>query len=173
MTSARAVPVSNKMIHFLSSVLVACLLHEGEVCVAAVESEPVCVIKSQASLRRGPGKEFAVTWDVPKYMPLLKVDQKGKWLKVRDLEGDVHWVFSRDVSTKIMCTVVKTRTAKLRQGPGQQEPLAELSSVDRFTPFRKIDRDGEWVQVKDDYAATYWIHENNIWIPMARTRIGF
>lgn len=139
----------------------------------AFESEPVCVVKPGVSLRQGPGKSYAVTWTVPKFMPFLKVDQKGQWLKVRDLEGDVHWVHKSLVSSRTSCAVVKTKVARLRRGPGAAEPLADFSKVDRYTPFKKIDRDGEWVKVRDEFSGTYWVHENNIWIPMARTKVAF
>jgi SH3-like domain-containing protein len=140
---------------------------------AAGPAEPVCVVRPHVSLRKGPGKEFGVSWAVPKYMPLLKIDKKGAWFKVQDLEGENHWVSATSVSKKTMCAVVKTKTAKLRQGPGPEHPLAELSSVDRYTPFRKIDRDGEWIQVKDDFNGTYWVHETNVWIPVVRSKLSF
>lgn len=142
---------------------------------AAIEGpiEPVCVVKSGANLRRGPGAKFPVTWTVPRYMPLLKVANHGPWLKVQDLEGESHWIAKSAISKKLTCAVVKTKTAKLREGPGVEHPLAGLSSVDRYTPFQKIDRDGEWVQVKDDYGAKYWVHETNVWIPVSRTHISF
>ena len=110
---------------------------------------------------------------MPKFMPLLQTGKKGAWLKVQDLEGETHWVSESAVSHKIYCAVVKTKTAKLRSGPGYDQPPAGLSSVDKYTPFEKVDRDGEWVQVKDDYAATYWVHETNIWIPMGKSKISF
>src|SRR4051812_34467811 len=101
----------------------------------ALGEEPVCISKKRAILRKGPGREFPVTWSVPKYMPLLRLDRKGTWVKVQDLDGEVHWVAAKDVSRKTQCAVVKTKTAKLRQGPGREHPLAALTSVDKYTPF--------------------------------------
>lgn len=140
---------------------------------STIDAEPICVIKSGVKLHKGPGKRFAVTWTVPKYMPFLMVDHNGKWLKVRDLEGETHWVEGSAVSHRTTCAVVKTKTAKLFTGDGPNRKPAELSSVDRYTAFKKIDRDDAWVKVRDEFAGTYWVHENNIWIPMARTKVGF
>lgn len=139
----------------------------------AFAAEPICVVRPHVSLRKGPGNDFPVSWAVPKYMPLLKIEKKGAWYKVQDLEGEVHWVTATSVSGKVSCAVVKTKTAKLRKGPGIDHPLAELSSVDRYTPFRKIDRDGEWVQVKDSFSEIYWVHETNVWIPVMRSKMTF
>lgn len=139
----------------------------------AQDIEPVCVVRPKIKLYKGPGKDFAVTWTVPKYMPLLKLAQKGAWFKVQDLEGEVHWVSASNVSRKINCAVVKTKIAKLRRGPGREFPLAELSVVDRYTPFRKVERDGEWIHVRDDYDETYWVHETNVWMPVVRAKLSF
>lgn len=139
----------------------------------AGESEPVCLIKPDVTLRKGPGAEFSSTWVAPKYMPFLKIDQKGPWIKIRDLDGDIHWVHGSSISRKATCAVVKTKIARLRKGPGKDQPLADLQSVDKYTAFKKIDRDGEWVQVRDEYKGTYWVHENNIWIPMAKAKVVF
>ena len=130
-------------------------------------------MKANTTLRKGPGLSFPVSWAVPKYMPLLKVDQKGAWFKVQDLDGEIHWVLSKAVSRKMACAVVKTKVAKLRKGPGSNQPLADLASVDKYTPFRKLDRDDDWVKVEDDFRATYWVHETNVWIPVSRTRVEF
>lgn len=148
------------------------------ICVALPEfvwadAEPVCIKRANVTLRRGPGEKFASTWTVPKYMPFLQVDKKGKWLKVRDLDGETHWVRKENVSQKLNCLVVKTKVAHLRKKPSATEPLADLSTVDKYTPFRKVDRDGEWLKVRDDDAGTFWIHEDKVWIPMVRSRLGF
>lgn len=103
----------------------------------------------------------------------MSLERKGSWLKVQDLDGQIHWVKSDAVSSKVSCAVVKTKTAKLRQGPGTDKPLADLSTASKYTSFLRVDRDGEWIQVKDDFEGTSWIHETNVWIPTVRTKISF
>ncbi len=164
------------LVRFLTSLTTICVI--GLVVLvptvsAYADSEPVCIIKPDVNLRKGPGSDYAITWSVPIFMPFLKVERKGKWIKLRDLDGDVHWAHSSSVSHRTTCAVVKTKTARLRKEPGKNQPVAELSSVDRYTPFKKMDRDGEWVKVRDEFKGTYWVHENNIWIPMARSKVAF
>ena len=169
----RLAPITHAFVAALCCVLTCSPEISAAASKAVGPAEPVCVVRPHVSLRKGPGKDFGVSWAVPKYMPLLKVDKKGGWFKVQDLEGETHWVSAANVSRKTACAVVKTKTAKLRQGPGTEHPLAELSSVDRYTPFRKIDRDGEWIQVKDDFNALYWVHETNVWMPVVRSKLSF
>jgi SH3-like domain-containing protein len=156
---------------FWGALILASFMILPTVCCADVE--PVCVSKANVTLRRGPGEKYAATWTVPKYMPFLQIDKKGKWVKVRDLDGESHWVRRDKVSQRMSCLVVKARVAHLRKGPGSQEPIADLSTVDKYTPFRKLDRDGEWLKVRDDVAGVYWIHEDSVWIPMVHSRVEF
>ncbi len=136
-------------------------------------AEAVCVVKPNVSLRKEPKPKAAVSWAVPRFMPLMIVGQQGKWAKVQDLEGETHWVLRSNLSSRTSCAVVRTKTAKLRKGPGHDQPPADLARVDKYTPFKKVDRDGEWVKVQDDFNVSYWVHETNIWIPMNRTSVTF
>lgn len=136
-------------------------------------AEPVCITSARAKLHSGPGKNYPVSWLVGQHMPLLRIAKKGSWSQVKDLDGEVHWVSTSAISTNISCAVVKTKTAKLLKGPGSQFPPAEYASVEKYTPFRKVDRDGEWLQVRDEYQGEYWINESNLWMPVVRSKIAF
>ncbi|HVK60944.1 MAG TPA: SH3 domain-containing protein [Bdellovibrionales bacterium] len=137
------------------------------------QAEPVCVKVPKANLRSGPGNKHAVTWTVSQNMPLMRLESKNGWSQVQDLDGNKHWVPSKAVSARISCAVVKTKTAKLRKGPGSSKPEAELAVAERYTPFRKLDRDGAWLLVQDEYSGKYWVNETNVWIPMMRASFTF
>ena len=141
-------------------------------------AEPVCISKAKVDLRKGPGKKNAISWTVGKNMPFLKIaegrdKQNSKWFQVRDLDGQKHWLRPGDITSKVNCAVIRTKKAKLRQGPGANFPEAELASVDRYTPFKKIDRDGDWVLLQDDYQGQYWANESSLWIPALRASVAF
>lgn len=106
-------------------------------------------------------------------MPLNKVDQKGSWIQVEDLDGAKHWVARSTVSNRINCVVVKSRSAPLRQGPGTKYPSSEPSFADRYTPFKKLNRDGAWIELQDEFRGKFWVYETNVWFPVMRTRISF
>ena len=139
----------------------------------AAHAEAVCVNKNKTALHQAPSSSSAVTWTVSENMPLLRVAQKGSWSQVKDLDGQLHWVQSNAVTSRISCAVVKTRVAKLRRAPGSHQPAAEFESADKYTPFRKVDRDGSWVLVQDEYKGRYWVNESNVWIPVVRTSVAF
>ncbi len=135
-------------------------------------ADPACV-KSAATLRKGPGSDKPVSWKVPQFMPFLKVDYKGSWSKVEDLDGEAHWIKTNELTAKFRCVVVKSNVATLRQGPSPSAPLAELRSVDRYTPFKRLANEKDWVQVEDETGRKAWIHESLVWKPVTVSAITF
>ncbi len=133
----------------------------------------LCVNVDHATLRTGPGKDFKPTWTVGRFMPLKKLAQKGGWYKVEDLDGEVRWISANMVVDSSSCVVVKAKFANLRQGPGTQSPLGECRLADRYTPFRKLDGQGDWIQVEDDYNQKYWVAASAVWTPINHMNITF
>lgn len=135
--------------------------------------EPVCVVAPKAKLRAAPSTNSRITWNVGRNMPLQRITKQGVWSQVRDLRGQTHWVISKNISTKESCAVVRVRTAALHKGPSQSEPRADFKIADRYTPFKKVDREGAWVRLEDEYRGSYWTRDSNVWIPVRRSRMSF
>ena len=142
--------------------------------VAAVDNsgDPTCA-KAYLTLRKGPGAQFPVTWKVARFMPFLKLETKNGWAKVQDVDGDMHWVQARDLTSNIHCVVVKTNVATLRQEPSPTAPASDLKTIDRYTPLKKLDSQGEWVHVEDESGRQAWIHETNVWKPTKIQAVTF
>jgi SH3-like domain-containing protein len=140
---------------------------------APVFAQPVCA-KGYITLRKAPGADKPVSWKVARYMPFLKVEKKGGWSKVQDLDGETHWAKNSDLNTVDRCVVVKTNIAVLRQEPAPTAPSAtDIKTVDRYTPFKKLAVDKDWVQVQDEAGRKSWIHESNVWKPVMINAISF
>jgi len=103
---------------------------------------------------------------VARFMPFLKVDSKGQWIKVQDLEGEVHWARRQDLTSQFSCVVVKTAVARLRKEPSASSPPAELATLDRYTPLKKLESRAEWIEVQDQTGSKAWIHETQVWKPV-------
>jgi SH3-like domain-containing protein len=128
-------------------------------------AQAICVKVKKANLRSGPSTKNQISWEVFKYMPLRKIKTKGSWIKVRDFEGDTHWVYKTLVTSKFQCAVVKVEKANLRTGPGSKykKPM-DLPSVEKYTVF-KLDRvKGQWAKVTDSFGDSYWVFRKLIWI---------
>ncbi len=124
----------------------------------------LCIAAPEANLRKGPGTKFEKTWAVFKYMPLQKMSQKGNWYKVKDLDGDVHWVYKKLVTDKFKCAAVTKGAVNIRSGPGIKYDKTYLSPTMRYDTFRVIQTKGSWVNVADALGNSGWIFKKLLWI---------
>lgn len=106
-------------------------------------------------------------------MPLMRLIRKGNWTQVEDVDGEKHWLPSNSVSGRVPCAVVKAKVAKLRRAPSTTAPLADMTIADKYTPFRRVGGEGEFIEVVDEYNERYWISDKAIWYPVKRMEINF
>ncbi len=125
----------------------------------------LCVSNPEANLRSGPGTKYEKTWEVFKYMPFKKLAKKGAWYRVKDVDGDIHWIYGKLVSDKIKCAVVKRPKANVRTGPGTNHAQTSFSPVLRYYSFKVLKTKGVWVNVQDQDGDKGWIHRDLLWIP--------
>ena len=134
----------------------------------------LCVTSSKANLRSGPSSKKAITWVAPKFTPLLKLKKQGSWYHVQDQDGEKHWVYGSNVSSRIRCVAVKVASANLRTGPGPGNKLGDIKRVDRYTPFKRIDiADNGWYRVESSWGGRYWISDNLVWRPIKISRVSY
>lgn len=155
----------------IMAMLLLCFTIETEA--SGVYPEPVCVSVPKARLRRAPSTSSKITWVIGRHMPLERLGQKNGWSRVRDMRGQIHWIISRNVDPNATCAVVKVRTASLVKTSGENGEPAEFRVADRYTPYRRIEREGDWVRIEDEYRGDYWTKVSNLWIPVRRTTVNF
>lgn len=136
-------------------------------------SQAVCAKSAMTVLRKGPGTKYEKSWVVPKNMPFMKLDQKGAWIKLSDLDGEVHWGSIYDFTQHVRCVVIKANTAETRQGPGSNFPYGDFKTLDRYTPLKRLANQGPWVQVQSDLGTKSWIHESKLWHPVKVEAVHF
>ncbi len=124
----------------------------------------LCVSADTANLRRGPGTKYEKTWQVFKYMPLEKVAEKGGWYKVKDVDGDIHWIYGKLVTSKYKCAVVKAKRANIRTGPGKRYRKTSISPAIKYDSFKVLKSGRKWVKVVDEFGEKGWIYKKLLWI---------
>jgi SH3-like domain-containing protein len=124
----------------------------------------LCVDNEYANLRNGPGTNFAKTWEVYRYMPFEKVEKKEAWYKVKDVDGDIHWIYGKLVTDKYQCAVVDNEKANVRTGPGTHFKQTDFSPVLRYYSFKVLKIEGDWVKVVDQDGDEGWIYKPLLWI---------
>lgn len=131
----------------------------------------LCVTSNGVNLRSGPGPKYAITWKVGKFTPFVELSRKSGWIHVQDVDGDKHWIYGSNVTSKIICVAVRIPSARLRKSAGGQS--ADLPQVDKYTSFKRIDVNGEWFEVEAPWGETYWIHESTVWRPVKVSNVSF
>lgn len=141
--------------------LTAILLAPGIVQTASAAGEIMCVKANRANLRSGPGKNFRVNWVVYKHMPLIRVGKKGRWIRVKDVDGDLHWIYDSLISSKNKCVTIVSNLANIRRGPGTK--FRKWFSVKRYTSFRQTGVEKKkWVRVEYE-GEVMWVFHTLVW----------
>lgn len=126
----------------------------------------LCVTAPRANLRCGPGPQYKKTWEVYKYMPFEKVgvSVSGTWYAVKDVDGDIHWIYKKLVSESCRCAVVTTDNVAARTGPGTKYAKSRLNPANKYYCFRVMQKKEGWVKLKDQWGNLVWIHKKYLWI---------
>lgn len=122
----------------------------------------LCVKSSRANLREGPGTRYSKTWEVYRYMPFRYLSRKGKWYKVKDVDGQKHWIHHSLVTKKHLCAVVKRPRVNLRRGPGKRYRV--VGSAEQYFSLKVLKVRGKWVRTRDEYGSVGWIYRPLLWI---------
>lgn len=131
---------------------------------ASTNAAALCVRASEANLRQGPGTQYAKSWEVFKYMPFKASGKKGAWYRVKDVDGDTHWIHQNLVSRSTRCAVVTAETARVRSGPGTRHAQTAISPVSKYYAFKVLSTQGKWARVEDELKNRGWVATSLLWI---------
>lgn len=127
----------------------------------------------KVTLRTEPNSKAPVSWVATRNMPFMRLEKKGNWTRVEDVDGEKHWIPSNAVSGRVPCAVIRVKTARLRKAPSVNAPLAELPLADKYTAFRRVGGEGEYVELADEYGEHYFASDSSIWYPVTKMKISF
>jgi len=124
----------------------------------------VCVQADRANLRASPSTNASKTWEVYRFMPLQKIKEQKGWVQVRDVDGDMHWIQKKFVTSKFDCAVVREKEARLRKGPGSKFNAVTGGSAKKYYSYKVLKKENQWLQVQDAKGGQAWIHRDSVWI---------
>ncbi len=135
-------------------------LAAGVVPLVAGAQQLVSIRANVAKLRAAPGKSGELLWQLNRGYPLQVLERQGRWLKVRDFEGDQGWVAASTTGAQPY-HVVRVRSARLRAGPGDEHAAVGYAVYGQVlqTEFRGVD----WVRVQLEPGRTAWIARDLLW----------
>ncbi len=139
----------NRLLKYMLSALVGMMILAGSV----VAAERMAIKASIANLRSGPGSKYEVLWQVEKYHPILIIEKKKNWYKIKDFEGDMAWIH-KSLLGKINGVITTKAKCNVRSKPNKKGKI--LFTVERGVPFKVLKRSGNWIRI-EHAAATFFL----------------
>jgi SH3-like domain-containing protein len=141
-----------------ASIIAACLLLTGAL---AARAETIYVDEAKARVRSGPGTEYSVLWEAPRYSPLELLAKYKDWYAVRDFQKDVGWIH-QGAAAKGKAAVVTQAKVSVHKSPDHKSPVAY--TVEKHYLFKVLEDRGSWLRVKDADGEEGWILEKMVWV---------
>ncbi|MFZ1987157.1 MAG: SH3 domain-containing protein [Desulfatitalea sp.] len=123
-------------------------------------AERMAVIADTANVRSGPGTKHEQLWQVEKYYPVLVVEKKSGWSRIKDFEGDEGWI-EGSLLGKIATVIVRVPRGNVRSGPGTE--FDTTINATKGIPFKVLQTKGQWLQVEHADGDTGWILKTLVW----------
>lgn len=121
----------------------------------------VSVAADLVNMRSGPGKNYAVVWELGKGYPLKVLQTKGDWMKVVDYEQDTGWVYKKLVN-RAPHLIVKKKIVNIRSGPGTGYKI--VRKAQNGVVFKTLERKNGWVKVKhEEENVDGWVMRSLLW----------
>jgi SH3-like domain-containing protein len=127
---------------------------------AAHAAEYASIGGSKVNLREGPGTDHPRRWVVSRGYPLMVLQRKNGWAKVKDYEGDVAWVADRLLSDRRTVLVTK-EIVNVRTGPTTEKPVA--FQAERKVLLEYLGQKKNWVHVRHADGDEGWVYAPLVW----------
>ncbi|MBF6630350.1 MAG: SH3 domain-containing protein [Comamonas sp.] len=127
---------------------------------AQAQAEFVSIKGNQVNIRKAASTQSEVTWELTKGYPMKVTQKRGNWLKVKDFEGELGWVY-KPLTQKTAHHIVKVPTANMRSGPGVQHK--KLGTLQQHDLLKTLDKKNGWVKGQADNGQVGWISKKLLW----------
>ena len=122
------------------------------------------ITAEKANMRSGPGTQYDQLWQAERYYPLIVIEKKGKWYKVKDFEADIAWVHESLVGNiSSVITNISKGSCNVRSKGSKDGRI--IFTVERGVPFRVLERKkgSRWIKIKHGDGNVGWIHDSLVW----------
>ena len=118
------------------------------------------VRSNRVNFRQAPAAEAAVLFTADQHYPVLVLERKRGWAKIRDFEGEIAWVAKRLLTSQKTVAVI-AKGVSARQQPNDEAPASfQAPWSEGFVVVRVA---SDWVLVQDADNRQGWIHRMFLW----------
>lgn len=126
----------------------------------AAAQERMTVTASIANMRSGPGTKHDVLWQVEQYHPVIIVEKKGNWYKIKDFEKDTAWIH-KSLLGNVKSVITLKKKCNVRSQSSTKSSI--LFTVEKGVPFKVLTRKGDWMKIEHADGDVGWIHKSLVW----------
>lgn len=116
--------------------------------------------EDKVNMRAKPSTTSPILWELGEGFPLVVLKKKKYWLKVKDFEGDVGWVY-RKLTSNRPHLIVKKDLVNIRKKPTSGSML--VGKAKYGVVFATLKQYKGWVKVKHQSGLTGWIRRDLLW----------
>ncbi len=141
-------------------IVAICIVLQLMVVSAIAGQERMFVKSNSANIRMEPDVKSKKLWEVEKYHPLIVIEKKGKWCRIKDYQGDIAWVHSTLLG-KGKTVITKVKASNVRSKATTKSSI--LFTVARGVPFKVLESTNTWLKVKHADGDIGWISKKLVW----------
>ena len=119
----------------------------------------------RVQVRSGAGTKYSVKWEYGNGFPLKRLSTRGKWVKVKDFEGDTGWVHSKFVNSErhmiVKVNKGKKKKINIRSGPSTKYKI--VGQAYYGVVFKTLEQKKGWAKVRHESGLTGWVKRSLLW----------
>lgn len=130
---------------------------------APVWASTASIKKDKVNVRSAPNLKSEVLFQAHLGYPVEIAQTEGKWVKIKDWQGNVGWVYRPLISKEVKTAVVLPERVNIRKGPGlKYKVVGQAESGEVYKVFSK--KNG-WVKVGYylENQEVGWIRDDLVW----------
>ncbi len=131
--------------------------------IAPVWASTASIKKDKVNVRSAPSLKSDVLFQAHLGYPVEIAQTKGKWVKIKDWQNNVGWVYRPLISQKVKTAVVLPERVNIRKGPGlKYGVVGQAESGEVYKVFKK---QNGWVNVGYylENQQVGWIRHDLVW----------
>ncbi len=150
-----------RLVRWLSTSAAALALAVPALAPAAAQAADFVSIKGATiNVREQPTTRSDVLWELGQGYPLQVRERRGQWLRVRDHEATLGWVFA-PLTQRTPHRLVTARVANLRAKPSTSSRI--VGKLEQHEIVRTVGSQGSWAKVRRDGGQTGWVAKRLTW----------
>jgi len=130
---------------------------------APVWASTASIKKDKVNVRSAPSLKSDVLFQAHLGYPVEIAQTKGRWVKIKDWQDNVGWVYRPLISQKVKTAVIKPELVNIRKGPGlKYGVVGQAESGEVYKVFKK--KNG-WVKVGYylENQQVGWVRHDLVW----------